>query len=111
MSERREPRDPGTYGGQISGLRWEAEKCPDASDGDLLKVGLGGGAIGFVGGLLMGFSPPMRLIAAAFGALIAQTSTRYHINLDWDPDALRGAPPPSDGDGDDDDPRPHPQPL
>ena len=110
MSEGREAREPGTYSGQISGLRWEAERCPDAEDSDSLKATLGGGALGFVGGLLMGMPPQLRLVAAAVGAAFGHVTTKYHINLDWDPDALR--PPAPRDDDDDDDPRPSaPQPL
>ena len=105
-----EARDPGSYKGQISGLRWEAEKCPDAEDGDSMKATLGGGAVGFVGGILMGLPPQLRLVAAVVGAALGHVTTKYHVNLDWDPDALRRAPPPDDDN--DDDPRPAPpQPL
>ena len=49
--------------------------------------------------MLMGLPPQLRLVAAAAGAIAGVIASRYHINLDWDPDFMRSRP---GDDGDDD---------
>jgi len=80
------------YAGGFSGLRYEAEACPDA-DG-ALKAAAVGGAAGFAGAWLIGAHPVFRLLAAGAGAAAGAVLTRYHLYLDWDPDRYRlgGAP-------------------
>ena len=108
MSERQEP---GTYKGRISGLRWEAEACPDARGEDTLKNAAIGGGVGYLSAILLGVSPQLRLVVAGLGALAGHVATKYHLNLDWDPDQLRGDEPPPPAPRDDDDFDPRPQPL
>jgi hypothetical protein len=90
MAEKRDDQATGQHSGALSGLRWEAEECPDATSSDIFRSTAGGGAIGFVSGLLLGMSPAMRIVAALAGAAVGHVSSKYHLNLDWDPDQLRG---------------------
>ncbi len=99
-----------TYKGKLGGLRWEAESCPDATSPDTLKATAGGGLLGFGGAILMGLPPQLRLVAVAAGAIAGALASRYHLNLDWDPDFMRDSP--SDDDDDVDElPLEDPQPL
>ncbi|RMG07547.1 MAG: hypothetical protein D6731_23630 [Planctomycetota bacterium] len=77
--------------GRLGGLRWEAEPCPDASEGDRLRGALIGGGAGLLSGLLLRLPPSLRLLALAGGALVGRFAAGHHLNLDWDPDAAFGA--------------------
>ena len=106
-------QEPKSYSGKLGGLRWEAEPCPDAAQGDTIKLGAGGGLVGFASALLMGLPPQLRLVAAAAGAIAGAVASRYHLNLDWDPDSLRDGdgPTPPETDDPGDFPLEDPQPL
>ena len=79
--------------GKISGLSWETERCPDAQAGDGLKPAAIGGLIGFGLGHLLRAAPRGRLLLCAAGAFGGFLASRHHLNVDWDPDALRGGSP------------------
>lgn len=79
--------------GRVSGLRWEAERCPDARPGDALRPACLGGLVGLGIGLLGRLPAPVRLAAVAAGAAAGALASHYHLNLDWDPDHLRPDPP------------------
>lgn len=87
-----EKADPGRITGKVSGLSWEAERCPDASPDDALKTAFGGTLVGYGLGFLFGFSRTGRFLSAGLGACAGAIASRYHLNVDWDPDALRGEP-------------------
>lgn len=90
MTEKRDDQSGGQRSGNVSGLRWEAEECPDATSSDVFRSTASGGAIGFVSGMLLGMSPGLRIVAALAGAAVGHVASKYHLNLDWDPDQLRG---------------------
>jgi hypothetical protein len=104
-------KDPNTYSGKLGGLRWEAESCPDATTEDSLKLSAGGGLVGFASALLMGLPPQLRLVVAAAGAIAGAVASKYHLNVDWDPDAFRQGSPPPGPDEPGDLPLEDPQPL
>ena len=112
-----EPNAPGTRyagraSGRVSGLRWEVERCPDATLRDALTPAAAGGALGLVASLLVRAPGSLRLVGAAAGAALGAFASQYHMNLDWDPDRLRGEPEPAapEGDAPADPPEP-PQPF
>lgn len=77
-----------TQRGRCSGLEWEVEEVPGG--GQPMTDTLLAGAVGYGVGFLLGFSPFGRILSAAAGAVGSHLASRYHVNLDWDPD--RGAP-------------------
>lgn len=79
------------YSGRLSGLSYEAERCPECGSGEQLKGAAGGGLIGWGLTLLLGASPGGRLLGAGVGAVVGALASRWHLRLDWDPEALRGA--------------------
>ncbi len=90
-----EANGPGTrYGGRVSGLRWEVERCPDATLRDAVTPAAAGGALGLVASLLVRAPGPLRLFGLAAGAALGAFASQYHMNVDWDPDRLRGEPEP-----------------
>jgi len=80
------------WSGRISGLRWDVERCPDARWKDAVEPGVVGGLGGLLLGGLSRATPHGRLLVAALGAAAGVFASRYHVNLDWDPDRLREAP-------------------
>lgn len=82
MAERR------TWSADLSGLHVEAVECPEQRDEGWTPA-LVGGALGWGAALLAGVGAPGRVLATALGALGGSLATRYHLNLDWDPDRIR----------------------
>lgn len=81
--------------GRFSGLSYEAEPCPECRLSDQLKGGAGGGLIGYGLTLLLGASPFGRLVGAGLGLAAGAVAAKWHVRVDWDPEALKGlkAPP------------------
>ena len=104
-------QEPQSYSGKLGGLRWEAEACPDATSRETIKATAGGSLAGFASAFLLGLPPQLRLVAAAAGGLAGALASKYHLNLDWDPDSLRGTPPSDEDDDVDEFPQEDVQPL
>ncbi len=105
-------RPAGKLAGRISGLRWEAERCPEARWSDAPTPAAVGALIGFAAALFGRAPGSLRLIGAAAGAAVGALASQYHLNLDWDPDRLRGEPlPEPDAPRPEERPAPPPQPL
>ena len=81
MAERR------TWSADLSGLRVEAVECPEQHDEGWTPA-LVGGALGWGAALMAGVGAPGRVLATALGALGGCLATRYHLNLDWDPNRV-----------------------
>ena len=80
---------PKRFSGSMSGLHWEVEQCPDASPNDALKPAFLGGLLGFAVGFLTHTGMPGRLLLTGVGAVLGASASKYHVNVDWDPDHLR----------------------
>ena len=78
------------YTGELSGLSWEVEACPDCVQGDTLKAAAGGGLIAWGAAMLLGIRSPGRLLAGVVGAAAGALASNFHMNFDWDPDRFRG---------------------
>lgn len=84
------PRPPlRRYSGKIAGLGYQLEQCPDGGARDHAVACAGGGGLGLLATMLLGASLPGKLIGTALGAGADAMLARWHMRLDWDPDALR----------------------
>ncbi|MGE0712002.1 MAG: hypothetical protein AB7N76_20385 [Planctomycetota bacterium] len=92
MAERR------AYTADCSGFHLEAQECPECQPGDAWAPALVGGALAWGLALLSGVGAPGRVLAATLGAGAGALASRFHLNLDWDPDRLhpRRRRPPAD---------------
>lgn len=82
---------PQRFTGRFSGFSYEAERCPACGSGEQLKGAAGGGFLAYGLTLLLGASPAGRLLAAGVGAIAGALASQWHLRVDWDPEALRGA--------------------
>jgi hypothetical protein len=80
--------------GKLSGLSYDAEPCPESTSRDQLKGAAGGGLLGWGVSFLLGASPGGRLMALLLGAGAGALAAKWHLRVDWDPEALRRSPPP-----------------
>lgn len=80
----------GRLSGRFSGFSYEAEPCPECRGSERLKAIAGGGALGYGLSLLLGGSAAARLLGAGLGAGLGALASRWHLRLEWDPEALRG---------------------
>ena len=77
--------------GKFSGLSYEAEPCPECRLTDQLKGAAGGGLIGWgAATFLLGASPFGRLLGAGLGLAAGAVAAKWHVRVDWDPEALKG---------------------
>lgn len=90
---------PKRFSGRFSGFSYEAESCPDCGTNDQLRAASIGGLIGWGANLLLGSSSAGRILGLGLGAAVGAVVAKWHLRLDWDPEALRGGaaptPPPS----------------
>ncbi len=78
------------YAGSYSGLRYEAEACPECCSRQALEGAAWGGAIGWAASMLLGGGASARILGAAAGAAAGAALRRWHLRLEWDPDRARG---------------------
>lgn len=90
---------PKRFSGKFSGFSYDAESCPDCGTNDQLKGAAGGGLIGWGVMLLFGGSGAGRILGLGLGAALGAVAAKWHLRVDWDPEALRGGaattPPPA----------------
>lgn len=85
---------PKRFSGRLSGFSYEAESCPDCGTNDQLKAAAGGSLIGWGTMLLFGSSGAGRILGLGIGAALGAIAAKWHLRVDWDPEALKsgGAP-------------------
>lgn len=86
---------PKRFSGKFSGFSYDAESCPDCGTNDQLKGAAGGGLIGWGVMLLFGGSSAGRILGLGIGAALGAVAAKWHLRVDWDPEALRGGARPS----------------
>lgn len=84
--------------GSFSGLRYDAEPCPESTTRDQVKAAAGGGLVGWGLTFLLGASPAGRLLGLLVGGATGALAARWHLRVDWDPEALRRSNPPAQPD-------------
>jgi hypothetical protein len=92
-------RAPKRVTGRFSGLSYEAEPCPECRLSDQLKGAFGGGLVGYGLSFLLGGSSFGRLIGAGLGLAAGAVAAKWHVRVDWDPEALKGLKVPGAGAG------------
>jgi hypothetical protein len=85
--------EPRRVTGKISGLSYEAEACPECRLSDQLRSGTIGGVVGWVSTLLLGAPPFGRMLGAAAGIAVGAVAAKWHLRVDWDPEALKNPGP------------------
>lgn len=86
------PPAPRRVSGKLSGLSYEAEPCPECQLSDQMRGGAIGGVIGWAASLVLGASPFGRLLGAGLGIAAGAVAAKWHLRVDWDPEALKASP-------------------